>query len=128
MDKVTYGTKGSDLLFHRTPLYAQLNDVFLGKEMEVWRADCGNEGWWVWGGGGSDGEGWATVKVEGVGGGASVVGVPLARLMDKTRGGTFDLAGTSLTQQVEATQGIAGEVLTLHIVADALSKAPMFDL
>lgn len=58
---------------------------------------------------------------------ASVVEVPLTRLMDQSTGG-LGLSGPALAEQVEAAQRVAGEVLALHVVSDALSEAAMFDL
>lgn len=58
---------------------------------------------------------------------ASVVELPLTRLMDQSTGG-LGLSGPALAEQVEAAQSVAGEVLALNVVSDALSDAAMFNL
>lgn len=47
--------------------------------------------------------------------------------MDRSAGG-LGLSGPALTEQVEATQRVAGEVLAFHVVSDALSEPTVFDL
>lgn len=42
--------------------------------------------------------------------------------------GRLGLTGPALAEQVEAAQGVPGEVLALHVFLEALSETAMFDL
>lgn len=57
----------------------------------------------------------------------SVVVLPLARLVNVASGG-FGLSGSTIAQQVEAAEGIAGQLLTLHVFTDALGQAAVLGL
>lgn len=57
----------------------------------------------------------------------SVVVLPLSRLVNIASGG-FGLSGSTVAQQVEATEGVAGQLLALHVVTDALSQAVVLGL
>lgn len=57
----------------------------------------------------------------------SVVVLPLSRLVNVASGG-FSVPGTAISQQIEATEGIAGELLTLDVFSDALGQANVLGL
>lgn len=57
----------------------------------------------------------------------SVVVLPLSRLVNVASGG-FGLSGSAFAQQVEAAKGVAGQLLALHIVTDALSQTDVLGL
>jgi len=57
----------------------------------------------------------------------SVVVLPLARLVNVASGG-FGLSGSAITQQVEAAEGVAGQLLALHVFTDALGQAAVLGL
>lgn len=57
----------------------------------------------------------------------SVVVLPLSRLVNEASGG-LSLSGTAIAQQVEPTEGVAGQLLTLDVFSDALSQADVLGL
>lgn len=57
----------------------------------------------------------------------SVVVLPLSGLVDMTCGG-FGLPGSPITEQVQATERVTGQLLTLHAVPNPLSQVSIFGL
>lgn len=57
----------------------------------------------------------------------SVVVLPLSWLVDVASVG-FGLSGSAFAQHVETAKGVAGQLLALHVVTDALSQADVLGL
>lgn len=57
----------------------------------------------------------------------SVVELPLSRLVNVAPGG-FSLSGSAITQQVEAAQGVARQLLPINVVPNTLRQAAVLGL
>lgn len=57
----------------------------------------------------------------------SVVVLPLSRLVNEACGG-FSLSCTAIPQQVEPTEGVAGQLLMLNVFSDAFGQAYVLGL